>query len=326
MDPSFSYTSPDNGITFPLTLQTAVPPMTANVPYVLGPTTNVAWLARKFKDANTHQWSFNIQRELRPGVLAEVGYVGSRGVHLPLTYELNQVPTALLGPGNAQSRRPYSTLGSVTAQTAPVGNSTYHALQARFEHRLSRSVGWLAVYTFSKSIDDSSGFASNRTLGVVSVQDNYNLRAERSISAFDMPHNFNTSLAWELPVGKGRRFLDRGGLLNGVAGGWTLSGITSIQSGMPLEMTTVTNLTGSLGGSSRPNRLRNGELEGAQRGRLNWFDLRETVKLQFRSEFYNALNHFNPGTPNTTIGFAGVAAITSGNAGRNVQLALKLLF
>jgi hypothetical protein len=246
-----------------------------------------------------------------------------------------------------------------------VGNSTYHALQTRFERRLSRSLGWLAVYTFSKSIDDSSGFATDRSFGVIAVQDNYNLRAERSLSAFDATHNLSYSLVWDLPAGKGRKFLDRGGLLNAMVGGWTLSAISGVQSGMPLEMSTVTNLTGSLGGGSRPNRLGSGKLEAAERGRLRWFDfsdfalpapftwgntsrtepalrgpglfslnvllakefrISESVKLQFRSEFYNAFNHFNPGTPNTTIGFAGVAAITGGNGGRNVQLSLKLSY
>ena len=364
-NPSFTYVSPDNGITFPLTLQTAVPPMTRNVPYVLGATTSVSWLPRDFKDANSQQWSFNIQREVRPGTVAEVGYVGTRGVHLPVIYELNQVPTALLGPGDAQSRRPYPTRGRIGADFNPAGNSTYHALQTRFERRLSKSFGWLAVYTFSKSIDDSSGIATARSFGVTSVQDNYNLRGERSLSAFDVTHNLAYSVAWELPFGKGRKILDHGGLLNGLVGGWRLSALSNTQSGMPLEMGTVTNLTGSLGGGSRPNRLRSGKLEGAQRGRLNWFDpsafalpaafsfgntsrtepglrgpgefnidvllakefrLRESVKLQFRSEFYNALNHFNPGDPNTTIGYAGVAAITGGNGGRNIQLSLKLLY
>jgi len=96
-----------------------------------------------------------------------------------------------------------------------------------------------------------------------------------------------------LPAGRGRKFLDRGGVLNAVIGGWTLRGITSVQSGMPLEMTTVTNLTGSLGGRSRPNRLRNGALSG---------------------------------DPNTTIGVPGVGTIASGNAGRVIQVALKLLY
>src|SRR5579859_4056300 len=63
--PSNTYTSPDNGITFPLTLQTAVPPTSVNAPYVLGSTTSVSWLPRDFKDAYSQQWSMNIQRELQ---------------------------------------------------------------------------------------------------------------------------------------------------------------------------------------------------------------------------------------------------------------------
>src|SRR5262249_1987363 len=146
-----------------------------NAPYVVGVTTALSWLPRHFLDANSLQWSLNIQRELKPGFLAEIGYVGSKGVHLPLTYDLNQVPVALLGPGTAQARRPYPTLGSISAATNPVGNSHYHSLQARLERRLSNGLALTAVYTYSKSIDDSSGFASARTFGVVSVQDNYNL-------------------------------------------------------------------------------------------------------------------------------------------------------
>jgi hypothetical protein len=246
-----------------------------------------------------------------------------------------------------------------------VGNSHYHALQARLDRRLSSGVTWIAVYTYSKSIDDASGFAPARTFGVVSVQDNYNLRAEKSVSAFNVPHNFVSSLMWDLPVGKGRRFLNRRGFLNGVAGGWTLSGIMNLQSGIPLDMTTVTNLTGSLSGGSRPNRLADGALPDSERSRLKWFNpgafalpapftlgndsrtepglsgpgkfnldallakqfrITEAIKLQFRMEAYNALNHFNPGTPNMTIGSPGVATITTGGAGRVVQLALKLYF
>jgi hypothetical protein len=281
-----------------------------------------------------------------------------------MTYELNQVPADLLGPGNAQLRRPYPTLGNIEATTNDVGNSLYNALQARFEHRLSHSVGWQAVYTFSKSIDDASSFGSRSLPAVTPVQDSYNFRAERSLSSYDMPHSFATSLIWALPVGKGQRFVNRGGWLNSVVGGWTLSGITTLQSGIPLQMATETNLTGSFGGS-RPNRLASGALSGNARTLFEWFNpsafalpasytfgndsrtepdlfspgtvnidallakqfhLTEALKLQFRLEAYNVLNHFNPGIPNTTIGDPAVGSITTGNAGRIAQLALKLYF
>jgi hypothetical protein len=363
--PNNTYTSPDNGITFPVTFQTSVPPTVFNAPYVLGATTPVSWLPRTLRDPYSQQWSFNVQREMKTGMVVEAGYVGTRGTRLPLTYQLNQVPTRLLGPGNAQALRPYATRGTITASTNPVGNSTYHALQTRFERRHSGGIAWRAIYTFSKSIDDASGFATGRSYGVVPVQDNYNLRAERSVSGFDITHNIASSVSWELPVGKGRRLLNRGGWINGVAGGWTVSGISSVQSGLPLEMATVNNLTGSLDGGSRPNRLRRAALSGDQRSRLKWFDatafsppaaftlgndsrtepgLRapglfnldilmakdfhpsESFKLQFRSEFFDAFNHFNPGMPASTIGAPGVATITTGNAGRTIQLSLKLSY
>ena len=130
-------------------------------------------------------------------------------------------------------------------------------------------------------------------------------------------------------------------------------------------MSTVTNLTGSLTGSERPNRLRNGALSGTARSIYQWFDpsafalppaftygndsrtepqmfgpgafnvnfllgkefrVDEKRIVEFRGEFTNALNHFNPGTPNMTIGFAGAGTITSGNSGRSIVLALKLRF
>jgi hypothetical protein len=130
-------------------------------------------------------------------------------------------------------------------------------------------------------------------------------------------------------------------------------------------MGTVSNLTGAIDGSARPNRLRNGALSGSARSIYQWFDpsafvlppaftfgndsrtepqmrgpgafnlngllgkefrIDEKRIVEFRAEFTNALNHFNPGMPNMTVGFAGAGTITSGNSGRSVLLALKLHF
>ena len=221
---------------------------------------------------------------------------------------------------------------------------------------MAGSFSYQGAYTFSKSIDNASQ---------AGVQDNYNLRAERSLSAFDIKHNLAFGVTYELPFGKGRALLDRGGVLGAFFGGWKLGVISSARSGIPLSMGTVTNLTGSMGGNSRPNRLREAKFSGEARGRMRWFDanafalpepytfgntsatepnlrgpgsfdcdvllakefrLGDNTKLSFRSEFSNALNHFNPGDPNTTISDPGVGVITTGNNGRTLQLSLKLAF
>jgi len=151
--------------------------------------------------------------------------------------------------------------------------------------------------------------------------------------------------------------------VNALVGGWNLSSLSSLRSGFPLVMGTVQNLTGSLSGGSRPNRLHNGALSSAGRSIYEWFnpsafvspaafvfgnDSRTEPQLlapgalnisamlqkefrfgekryfEFRCQAGNALNHFNPGSPNTTIGGPGVGAITGGNAGRNLLLTVKL--
>ncbi|MCC6394273.1 MAG: carboxypeptidase regulatory-like domain-containing protein, partial [Bryobacterales bacterium] len=266
----FSYITQDN-MTYPYSLQVGGPAINPDQPYVLGPMVTATWIPRNYPDAYMQQWSFNIQREIAPGTLVEAGYVGSKGTHLSFSYQLNQVPADQLGPGNAQLRRPYPDRGPIFAQFSPVGNSTYHAGQLRFRRRLQRGLSAMGSYTYSKSIDNASGFSSG-SLGYSSVQDNFNLHAEKSVSGFNMMHNLGYSLEWQMPVGKGRRFLNRSGIANGVLGGWSASLLSTVFSGRPLVMTTVTNTTGSLSGGSRPNRLRDGKLSGENRGLTRWFD------------------------------------------------------
>ena len=269
---SYSWSSLDSGITFPFTLRQGLPATSLNDPYVLSPLTATAWMARAWPSPYVQQWNLNIQRDAFAHTMVELGYVGSKGTRLLQSYQLNQVPGALLGPGNAQSRRPYPTRGDITASVDPAGNSTYHAFQARFQRRLSGGFSAKGAYTFAKSIDDFVGGNASFAYGITSAQDNHNLRLEKSVSGFDVTHFFSCALVYELPAGKGRRFLSRGGLADKVLGGWDLSALSTTESGRPLIMGTVTNLTGALGGGSRPNRLRNGELSGENRGRMHWFD------------------------------------------------------
>jgi hypothetical protein len=153
----------------------------------------------------------------------EVGYVGTKGNHLQMNINLNQVSLQLLGPGNAQSLRPYPNIGSIGASYNCIGNSIYHALQARVERRFSHGFTANATYVFSKSIDDASGLFSYRTYDLTSPQNYYNLHLERSVSTFDIPQNLAWSFSEELPFGKSRHWLNRGGVTDAILGGWSLS-------------------------------------------------------------------------------------------------------
>lgn len=361
-----SWFSQDNGISFPLTLQNSVPAVSLSGPFVLSPMTGVPYIDRNYPDGYMQQWNFNIQRVLPGSTILEAGYTGSRGSHLQIeSLQLNQVPAALLGPGNAQQTRPYPTRGGINAVYPPLGNSTYHALQLRAERRLASGVAFQVSYTLSKSIDNASAFFDWRAYGYTSIQDNYNLRAEKSVSGFDVTHNLAYDFVWQLPFGKGRKLLNSGGIANALFGGWNLSVMSTAMSGRPLIMRTLNNLTGSMGGGSRPNRLSDVPLQGEARGLQQWFNpagfaepapytfgntsrteprlrepgvfsldtmfakefsLSEKKRLQFRSELFNLMNHFNPGAPNTMIGYRAAGQITSGSGGRSIQLSLKLYY
>ncbi len=358
---AFTWFTQDNGVTFPLRLRDAAPAVSLGGAFAPGLNTNSQFIGRRYPDGYMQQWNLNTQRMLRFGFMVETGYAGSRGVHLQSNRELNQVPGALLGPGNAQTRRPFPTLGGIQEAFAPIGISSYHSLQSRIERRLAGGFSMQGNYTMSKCMDDGSGFAGFRAFGVTAVQDNYNLRAEKSVCGFDITHNTSTNAVWQLPFGTGRKYLNNRGAGAWIAGGWNLSGFFTILSGRPLVMTTANNLTASLGGGSRPDRLNDLPLES--RDRLRWFDqagfaapapfrfgntsrteprlrepgnisldfllarefvLTEKVRAHLRAEWFNAMNHFNPGTPNTIIGHPAVGQINSGNAGRTIQLSLKL--
>jgi hypothetical protein len=311
------------------------------------------------------QWSFNVQRQFGGYTLVQVGYVGNNGHHLESNMQLNQVPPNLLGPGNSQSRRPYPNVGGIRdgAAGTPIGNSNYEALQIQMQHRFQHGFSAQVAYTFSKSIDDFLGNLSFGSFTATTVQNYYDIKSEKSLSAFNQSNKLNWAFVWRAPVGKGRDFLNRGGWLNALIGGWNLSTLASLDSGMPLVMTTAQNLTGSIDGGSRPNRLANGSLSGSQRNISEWFNpaafvspaaytfgndsrtepqvyapgalamsamlqkeyrFREKRWIDFRCQAGNALNHFNPGVPNTSIGSPGVGTITAGNGGRGLTLTLKV--
>jgi hypothetical protein len=134
-----------------------------------------------------------------------------------------------------------------------MAHSSYHALQAKFRKRYRGGLQMLAAYTWSKLLDDFSsvaGFLGQQNPGYTN---NNQRRLDRSLSALDVAHHIAVNYQYELPFGRGRRYLNRGGLWNLVLGGWGLNGITSAQSGLPISVSSNANTTNSFGGTQRPD-------------------------------------------------------------------------
>jgi hypothetical protein len=134
--------------------------------------------------------------------------------------------------------RPHPQYLNIIFRSNPNGNSTYHALQTKIEKRFAADLSLLASYTWSKSISDSHQIAGLGPGG----QTYFNRRLEKAISTNDIPHGIAISYVFELPFGSGRRFLNRGGIIDKIAGGWSLTGIQQYQAGRPIVLSATSAL------------------------------------------------------------------------------------
>jgi hypothetical protein len=156
-----------------------------------------------------------------------------------------KVPYAGFTGNINQALRPYPQYGDFNQEDnsfSPdrTGNSTYHAMQLQLNKRFAQGLSFLVSYTVSKNITDAdsagpgvSGFiGTNSFIG----ENSYNRAAEKAVSQLDTPQSLVASFFYELPVGRGKRFLNSGGGLDRLVGGWYVSGIASYHSGTPMEV------------------------------------------------------------------------------------------
>jgi hypothetical protein len=210
------------------------------------------------KTGYLEQFNFNIQKQLPWNALFEAGYLGTMGHDLPVSSQagttINQVPLNLMGPGNAQSRRPFPQFSDVRVLAALIGNSDYHGLNLRFEKRVSSGLSINTNYTFSRFIDD---VPSRNELGAPSAYNTYlniyDRRGDRGLSGNDITHRFIFSTVYELPVGRGKRIHPSNPLVNGIVGGWSLGYVGEARTGSPYGVLEAVNLTNSFSDGNRPN-------------------------------------------------------------------------
>jgi hypothetical protein len=146
--------------------------------------------------------------------------------------------------GNAASRSPFPYLGIIQVVQSEI-NSNYNAFSAKLTRRLSAGLTYLASYTWSKSLDNGSALRGTST--DILPQNSRCLSCDYGYSAFNLPNRFVTSVLYELPFGKGKILLNRGGIVNAVLGGWQLGSILTWQSGLPINIQAGVDTAGTGG-------------------------------------------------------------------------------
>ena len=188
-------------------------------------------------------YNFNIQHQIRPGLLFETGYMGNTGQKQYGSVMLNQprLPKDPNNPEPWQSRIPYpNLLVPGFSQNTNYQWSNYNAGFLKLEQRPWHDLSYSVAYTFSKLMD--SGAAG---------QNMYDRRPERGLAGNHVPHNFVFAYVWDLPIGRGKAVNIQNGFLDAFIGGWELSGITNFRSGMYFSIGVSGDLTNTLAGERR---------------------------------------------------------------------------
>lgn len=292
------------------------------------------------KTSTMYEWNFNLQRELPGRLVLTVAYVGGKGTYVDLVgLNINQ---ATPGPGAVVTRRPYPNLSDAIG-VVPWGNSNYNSLQTSFDRRIG-AVRFTGAWTWAHSIDDTSGESSNSP-----IQNSRNLQAQRGSSTFDVRHKLAMSGTYEIPVGRGKRFMTSAPrAADWVFGGWQINNILTLQTGLPFTPVMQTSNLNTGTGSQFPNRIGSGLLPSSQRSIDRWFDvsafaappqftfgnsgrnilygpgtkqldlslfksfpLSEKRRAELRGEAFNITNTPQFNNPNSSIGFTGAGKITS---------------
>jgi outer membrane receptor protein involved in Fe transport len=253
------------------------------------------------------QWNLNVQYQLAPDWMLQVGYFANKGSHLSNKINSNYVES--LGSGNINQRRIYksilvpsenpgeepirvSPLGAII-RTQYTGNSNFHSLQAKVEHEFSQGFTLLTSWIWSRGIGDLIGDNGPGQAPGSGYQNMANLQAEKSLLDMHLSHRLVLSAIWDLPFGRGRQFgADLHPALDLFFGGWSAGGLLTLTAGRPFNVT-VNGDPANHGETNRANVV--GDPNDVPGGR--------TVQQYFNTTAFRA----NP-------------AFTYGNLGRNVLL------
>jgi hypothetical protein len=316
-------------------------------------------LSKDYLPPTSQQWSFGIQRELAPGAVLSVGYVGNGNYHQPITRNINMpLPNdarradVKAGTIAVNSIRPYLGFSGINyVENASSGN--YHSLQASLRVDNYHGFTLQSAYTWSHTID----FASADNFGM--IYNPYDFTSSRGPADWDMRHNLTMSYIYDLPFLKS----SSNAFVRHVVAGWQLSGITSFVTGPPVTVTYPGDNVGAGVGNVRPDLT--GDPNAGPKTVDKWFDTaafaapaamtwgtegrnvvyrpgrnnwnmsllkrfsgipKEGGAIEFRAEFFNAFNHTQFQNVDTNFTSGSFGKVTSTWDARRIQFGLKFSF
>lgn len=323
---------------------------------------NLRTFATNVRTPSVMSFNLNVQQELPGRIIADAGYVSTLGRRLSRLININQLPvgTRLNPPNNTinvNALVSYQGYSQIVMQDTG-DNSNYHSLQISVNRRTARGLSFGASYTFSRTLDTTSG----------TPQDSFDARPDYGLSSIHRQQVLNFNYIYDLPFFRGARRT----FLTEALGGWSISGITSFQSGAPNTVIVPSDVARIGVGASRASVVGDPNFASDQRSPERWFKaeaflpvesmvagrfgnsgrnvligpgfhqwdvalaknfrLYETTELQFRAESFNLWNHPSFTAINTTVQFAagrpaqGFGAVTSASPGRTLAFGLKLIF
>ncbi|HKW57850.1 MAG TPA: carboxypeptidase regulatory-like domain-containing protein [Candidatus Acidoferrum sp.] len=356
---------------FPAPLTAAIPSngiIPANIPLLINQSYDVINL--KYHDPYIQSWNLTYERVLPLKLTVDVSYVGNRGVHAPIQYDLNAVSNpAMLGAGSAgQPLIGFCVPGTTTCRTASTtlrfagASSDYNALQVKLDRRISNGLALTTSYTYGKAL----GFVEENGENSNGIDYYINFRRNYARTDFDRRHVFVQSYIWDLPFGKGQRWLQGGGPLNYVFGGWRFSSVVTFMTGAPSNFgctcasintpgnhqspwvtgpiaepkgvdtqlwfdTSVFQDPTKLFGKPTFGNVGRYTLSGPNFFNLDsslakTFRLTERFNFEFRTDWFSATNTAQFNNPNVTLGDANFGHVTGAGGARNVYFGGRLIF